>query len=97
MLRFSFDGEIPIDLHGGKDVNGDGRPDFAVATTVGVFVRSGIDGAQIHLLGAGESFASVALIDDLDGDGRPEVAARPPADRTTRARTATCSSVRATC
>lgn len=76
---------------GGKDVNGDGVPDFAVGapaldatgTDAGrVRVFSGLDGSPLLTFdGDGDNDelgSSVALLDDVDGDGRAEVAAGAP-------------------
>ncbi len=74
--RFTIDlAEAARDLDGGKDVNGDGLPDFAAATKDGVLVFSGGDGALLHTLGQPDAFGAVALLDDLDGDSRADIAA----------------------
>ena len=77
--RFTLDlAFTAADIDGGKDVDGDGRPDFAVAANDGVRVFSGADGAPIHVLGQADFFASVALLGDVDGDSRPDIAAGAP-------------------
>ncbi len=77
-------------LHGGLDVNGDGRGDYVIGapedwsngTDAGIArVYSGLDGAVLSFaLGAtGErTGAAVALVGDLDGNGRSEAAFGSP-------------------
>lgn len=77
---------------GGKDVNNDGTPDFAVGAplvnnlTGGAYVFNGTNGKLLYKLPAGKNPSakfgtSVALTDDLTGDGRPDVLVGAP-DRT---------------
>jgi len=61
-------------VHGGLDVDGDGRGDFVVGDLVGSVadVFSGLDGSPIHRLdgnGEGGGFGSGDLVPDVDGDG----------------------------
>lgn len=77
----------------GKDVNSDGIPDFVVGapndSTVGTnrgraFVMSGSTGVLIMTLNGnsnGDNFGrAVTLLNDLDGDGRAEIAVSAPGD-----------------
>lgn len=65
-------------IDGGRDVNGDGRPDFLVGDLFAeeVEVFSGVDGALLHrLTGDGDDgFGTGHMIDDVDGDGLADLA-----------------------
>lgn len=74
---------------GGKDVNNDGTPDFAVGAplvnnlTGGAYVFDGVTGKILLRLPAGKNTtakfgSSIALTDDLTGDGRPDVVVGAP-------------------
>ena len=75
------DDEFGTMVAGGRDVDGDARPDVAVSTRLGVdvHVHSGATGARIGSLRSIPGNPSgqplgLALLDDVDGDGRAEVA-----------------------
>mgnify|MGYP001162057879 CR=1 FL=1 len=78
--RFRVDlvGRSVRDIAGGKDVSGDGVPDFAVGLDDGVRVFSGADGALLHTFGLPNPCAALALVEDVDGDSRPDIAAGSP-------------------
>ena len=73
---------------GGRDVNGDGIPDFVIgAPQAGgkgaAFVFNGANGTLLYTLRAApQAFAkfgsSVALIPDVTGDGRPDIMVGAP-------------------
>lgn len=85
-----------VGLGGGADVNGDGYDDLVLGYPVAgnslaqgrVQVRSGLDGTLLHSIDASGTSAlgpvwlgwSVALIEDVDGDGLAEIAAGAPGD-----------------
>ncbi|MEZ6197032.1 MAG: FG-GAP repeat protein [Planctomycetota bacterium] len=60
------------------DATGDGVPDYVVSTFTGVWdLHSGADGSRVRTLGSaspGPTLASLAILDDHDGDGVPELA-----------------------
>ena len=70
---------------GGKDVNNDGKPDFVIGAPLlknsqgGVFIFNGSDGTSSRRLRiptsqkSARAGASVAAIDDVTGDGRPDI------------------------
>jgi hypothetical protein len=74
---------------GGKDLNGDGTPDFAIGAPLqndlkgAVYVFNGTNGTlRLTLRAASQNFAkfgsSVALSSDLTGDGRPDILVGAP-------------------
>ncbi len=72
--------DVALDLAGGRDVSGDGRPDFAAASKTGVRAYSGVNGGLVHTLGAGARFDAVVLLADVDGDSVADIAAGVPLD-----------------
>lgn len=82
--RLEADRRLGSSVLGLGDVDGDGVPDFAAGATGSaegqgsVHVRSGADGALIARIdapfGARVFGETLALLDDLDGDGRAELA-----------------------
>ena len=84
----SKDGQLGAALDGGRDVDGDGVPDYVVGEPYGdssntdggsVHVYSGSSGAELLTLHGERSFdllgTDVALVPDVDGDGMAEVVA----------------------
>jgi len=74
---------------GGRDLNGDGIPDFVIGAPLqgglrgAAYVFSGADGTLLRTLRAApQAFAkfgaSVALIPDVTGDGRPDIMVGAP-------------------
>ena len=71
------------------DVDGDGATDFAVGdigapgTTGGVVAYSGVDAGELYRLASATSVtgfgAAIAALDDLNGDGIPDIAVSAPA------------------
>lgn len=87
-----FDGELAggaagISVDGGRDIDGDGVPDFLVGSpfaTINGFIDtgrvdcySGATGALIHRFDGPQKYGkwgvSVTFLDDLSGDGVPEI------------------------
>ena len=65
-------------IDGGKDVNGDGVPDFTIGDMFlgKISVFSGVDGSLIYAIappGEETSLASNEMIDDITGDGVPDI------------------------
>ncbi|MFT4537915.1 MAG: hypothetical protein ACI841_004864 [Planctomycetota bacterium] len=86
--------QLGTHVAGGQDVNGDGIADCALGAPGAdrggidagrVRVHSGLDGALIHAIdgeAAGDGLHTVALLGDLDADGKSEwVAGAPSSDR----------------
>jgi len=64
---------LGVRIAGVGDLNGDGTPDFAATSNLGVQARSGIAGAVLWIHPMIPS--SVSGLGDLDGDGVPDVLA----------------------
>ena len=70
-------GGFGLRIAGGHDVDGDGVPDVAVLRSFdGAYVLSGATGA--HLFEVGWDVEDVALVPDMNGDGRAEVVCGQP-------------------
>jgi len=87
-LGTSRNGQLGRSLDGGPDVDGDGIGDYVVGESYGdlsfvdsgtVHVYSGATGSELWTFVGERSFdylgESVALIDDIDGDGKAEIVA----------------------
>ncbi len=76
-LGASFDGDR---IEGGRDYDGDGTPDIFIGNisgTIDAELRSGLDGSLIRPFdggGEGGGFGAGSMIEDVTGDGRPDLA-----------------------